>query len=102
MAVTESEILAKLFDNYEKAIELIPPDMVQEFRKKILTPQDLREYAKVIYIAREFQDETALMKIENWVVEHFSKGGYGRRLNATNTDPNLVYERLLSGIYDYK
>jgi hypothetical protein len=102
MAVLEKEILAKLRSNCQRATEMIPPDMVQEFQKKIIRPRDLEEYARVIAIAVEFKDETALQKIQNWMVERFSIGGFGRKLVASNTDPNHVYETLLSGIYDYK
>jgi hypothetical protein len=102
MAVMEREILAKLRSNYLKAAELIPPDMVEEFRKKIIRPRDLEEYARIISIGVEFKDTMVLQKVQNWMAERFTVGGFGRKLVAAATDPNQVYEKLLAGIYDYK
>jgi hypothetical protein len=99
MAIQEAEIAARLAANYEAAIKLIPPDMVDEFRRKILKLEDFKAYAKPIVVAMQFKDVAAEVKVQNWIAERFQKGNYGRRLLAGKSDPTMVYDRLLEGVF---
>jgi len=101
MPIRESDILKMLEANYKSAVELIPPDLVQEFQKKILRPDELKEYGKSINVAYQFKDPAAMLKIQNWMADHFDKGGFGRKLMASGTEPSRVYERLMKGFIDY-
>ena len=96
------DVLKILEANYQKAVELIPSDLSGEFQRKVIRPSDLKDYAGQISIAIQFKDETAMQRIENWMVEHFNRGGFGRKLFLKGIDPSKVYEALLKGIYDYK
>jgi hypothetical protein len=97
-----ADVLKILEANYLKAMALIPPDLSREFQNKVIRQPDLKEYAGQISIAIQFRDETSMQVIENWMVEHFNKGGFGRKLYQKGIDPSQVYETLLKGIYDYK
>jgi hypothetical protein len=99
MAIREAEIVAKLTANYEAALKLIPPDLVDEFRRKILKPEDFKAYAKPILVALQFGDVTNEVRVQNWILERFQKGNFGRKLLAGKTDPNVVYDRLLEGVF---
>ena len=102
MAIQETEILEILKANYQKAVELMPQDLAKEFQRKVIRPGDLKEYASSIHVAMEFKDETSMLRIQNWMVDHFNKGGFGKKLVKEDIDPSWVYEQLLKGIYDYK
>jgi len=102
MAIQETDILEMLKTNYQKATALMPPDLAQEFQRRIIRPGDLKEYASSIAVAIQFGDETSLLRIQNWMVDHFNKGGFGKKLAAEGIDPNQAYEQLLKGIYDYR
>ena len=99
MAIREAEIAAKLVANYEAALKLIPPDLVDEFRRKILKPEDFKAYAKPILVALQFKDVANEVRVQNWILERFQKGNFGRKLLAGKTDPNAVYDRLLEGVF---
>lgn len=100
MAIQEADIVSKLSANYEAAINLIPPDMVEEFKRKVLPPDYFKSYAKPILVALEFKDETSMVRVQNWIVDRFKKGNFGRKLAAANADPVKIYERLLEGVFD--
>jgi hypothetical protein len=99
MPIREAEIAAMLTANYEAALKLIPPDMIEEFRRKILRPDDFTAYAKPILVAIEFKDIAAETRIQNWIADRFKKGNFGRKLVAANADPIKVYERLIEGVF---
>jgi hypothetical protein len=102
MSMQPVDVLKILEANYQKAVAMIPPDLAKEFQNKVLRPSDLKEYAGQIAIAIQFRDELSMQRIENWMVEHFNKGGFGKKLFQKGIDPSRVYETLLFGIYDYK
>jgi hypothetical protein len=102
MSMQPVDVLKILEGNYQKAVAMIPADLSSEFQRKVIRPVDLKEYAGQICIAIQFRDELAMQQIENWMVEHFNKGGFGRKLFLKGIDPSSVYEALLKGIYDYK
>jgi hypothetical protein len=102
MAMRETEVLEMLKANYQKATGLMPPELAQEFQRKVIRPGDLKAYASSIAVASQFRDETPLLRIQNWMIDHFNKGGFGKKLAAQGIDPSRVYEQLLKGIYDYK
>jgi hypothetical protein len=102
MSMQPVDVLKILEGNYQKTLAMIPADLSNEFQRKVIRPGDLKEYAGQIAIAIQFRDELSMQKIENWMVEHFNKGGFGRKLYQKGIDPASVYEALLKGIYDYK
>lgn len=102
MAILDTEIWEILKTNYQKALELIPPDLAKEFQNKVIRPGELRSYASSISVAIQFRDETSMLKIQNWMVDHFKRGGFGKKLAQKGLDPSRIYEQLLKGIYDYK
>jgi hypothetical protein len=102
MSMQPVDVLKVLEANYQKTTALIPADLAKEFQQKVIRPSDLKAYAGQIAIAIQFRDELAMQKIENWMVEHFNKGGFGRKLAQKGINPSSIYEELLKGIYDYK
>ena len=94
MTMQHNQVLEILKANYEKALTMIPDDLRNEFQRKILSLNELTNYSKSMAVA--------MQQIENWMVEHFSRGGFGRKLMQKGIDPSNVYETLLKGIYDYK
>lgn len=102
MTMQYSQVLEILKVNYEKALQLVPPDMRTDIQRKILSLEELKEYSKSMAVAIQFGDELSMQKVENWMVEHFSRGSFGRKLMQKGIDPSSVYETLLKGIYDYK
>jgi hypothetical protein len=101
MAIQGKEVLEKLRANYQKAVEMMPEEMAREFQRKVIRPDDLKEYASAITVAIQLRNETSMLKIQNWMVDHFNKGGFGKKLVEKGIDPSRVYEQLLKGIYDY-
>jgi hypothetical protein len=73
-----------------------------EFQRKILSLDELTSYSKSMAVAIQFRDEVSMQRVENWIVEHFSRGGFGHKLAQKGINPSSVYETLLKGIYDYK
>jgi hypothetical protein len=102
MSIREGDIFKKLENNYQEAIKLIPEDLAEEFQKKIIRPSDLNEYTSYIYVAIQFKDETSLLKIQNWVADHFKRGNFGKKLADRKVNPSTVYEQMIKGILDYK
>ncbi len=102
MPIKEAEIVARLTANYEAALKLIPVDMADEFKKKILKPDDFKAYAKPILVALQFKDVASQVRVQNWIAERFQKGNYGRKLLAAKADPTVIYDRLLEGVFDHK
>jgi hypothetical protein len=102
MPIRKLEILAKLNSNNQKIIELLPPDMVDEYKSKIIRPLDLNEYAATIEVALQFNDQTSMIRIENWLVDRFKIRHFGRKLAEKGFNPSAVYEQLLQGFFDYK
>ena len=102
MAIREAEIIAKLNENYQAALKLIPVDMLDEFRRKILKPEDFAAYAKPILVAIQFQDVAAEVKVQNWIADRFQKGNFGRKLLGAKADPTQIYDRLLEGVFKLK
>ena len=102
MTMQHNQVLEILKVNYEKALTMIPADLRNEFQRKILSLNELKEYSQSMAVAIQFRDELSMQKVENWMVEHFSRGGFGRKLVQKGIDPSSVYETLLKGIYDYK
>jgi len=102
MPLQKAQILEILKSNYQKALALMPPDLAAEFQKKIIRPSDLYEYTSAIYVARQFNEVDAALKIQNWMADSFKKGNFGRKLMLKNIDPTQVYEQLLAGFFDYR
>ena len=102
MTMQHNQVLEILKANYEKALTMIPDDLRNEFQRKILSLNELTNYSKSMAVAIQFRDELSMQQIENWMVEHFSRGGFGRKLKQKGIDHNNVYETLLKGIYDNK
>jgi hypothetical protein len=101
MTIQEKDILGMLNTNYEAALKLLPPDLATEFQKKIILKTDLTEYAKSIYVALQFKDETSMLRIQNWMADHFKRGNFGKKLADRKIDPSQVYEQMLRGFFDY-
>jgi hypothetical protein len=102
MAIQESDILAKLIANYQIIIKSLPSDLAFEFQNKIIRTSDLKQYASTILVAMEFKNQTSMIRIENWLVDRFKIGNFGRKLAEKGFNPSSVYEQLLKGFFDYK
>jgi hypothetical protein len=102
MTIQKDKILVKLNANNQKIIELLPPDLIDEYKSKIIRPLDLNEYAATIDVAMQFNDQTSMIRIENWLVDRFKIGNFGRKLTEKGLNPSDVYEQLLKGFFDYK
>ncbi len=102
MPLQKTDILSILEANYQKAMALMTNDLAAEFQRKILTKELLQDYAEAIFVAIQVKDEVNALRIQNWLVERFKKGGFGRKLVQNNVDPVKVYETLLEGFFDYR
>ena len=102
MPLQKTDILAILEENYKKATALMTDDLAAEFQRKILKKELLQDYAEAIFVAIQIKDKVNALRIENWLVERFKKGNFGRKLLLNNIDPVKVYETLLEGFFDYK
>jgi hypothetical protein len=102
MPLQKTDILGILESNYKKALALMTDDLAAEFQHKIVKPELLQDYADTIYVAIQFKDELNALRIENWLVERFKKGGFGKKLIKNGIDPVKVYETLLDGFFDYR
>jgi hypothetical protein len=102
MPVQKETILAKLEANNKKIIEMLPPDLVNEYKSKIIRPLDLKEYTDTIFVALQFNDQTSMIRIENWLADRFKIGNFGRKLAEKGLNPGDVFEQLLKGFFDYK
>jgi hypothetical protein len=101
MPIHEADILEMLKNNYQLAIKMLPQDMASEFQRKIIQQSDLKEYASSIYVALQFKDETSMLRIQNWMADHFKRGNFGKKLADRKIDPSRVYEQMLKGFFDY-
>jgi hypothetical protein len=102
MPLQKTDILEILEANYKKAQALMTDDLSAEFQRKILTLALLQDYAEAIFVAIQVKDEVNALRIENWLVERFSKGGFGKKLVLNGIDPTRVYETILEGFFDYR
>lgn len=102
MPLQKTDILGILEANYQKAMALMTADLAAEFKRKILTLELLQDYAETIFVAIQIKDELNALRIENWLVERFKKGGFGKKLVDNGIDPIKVYETLLEGFFDYR
>jgi hypothetical protein len=75
MAIQDTEILELLKTNYKKAIDLMPPELAQEFQHRVITLNDLKDYSKSISVAIQFRDGTSMQRIQNWMVA-FQQGRF--------------------------
>jgi hypothetical protein len=102
MSMQYGAVLEILKANYDQALAMIPQDLQPEFQRKVLSFKELTDYSKQIAVAIQFRDSLSMQQIENWMVEHFNRGGFGRKLAQKGIDPSSIYEKLLKNIYDYK
>jgi hypothetical protein len=102
MPVQKEVILARLNANNQKIIELLPPELVAEYKNKIIRPLDLKEYSETIFVALQFNDQTSMIRIENWLADRFKIGNFGRKLAEKGFNPGDVFEQFLKGFFDYK
>ena len=93
---------AQLNANNQKVIEMLPPDLAAEYKSKIIRPLDLDQYAATIQVALEFNDQTSMIRIENWLVDRFKIGNFGRKLADKGINPSDIFEQVLKGYFDYK
>jgi hypothetical protein len=101
MPIRKADILKMLTSNYQQAIKLLPEDLASEFQKKIILQSDLYEYTSLIDVALQFKDETSMLRIQNWMADHFKRGNFGKKLADKGINPSLVYEQMLKGFFDY-
>jgi hypothetical protein len=102
MSVQETDILAKLIANYHAIIKSLPSPLADEFKAKIIRTSELKAYAETILVSLEFDDQTSAIRIENWLVDRFKIGKFGRKLADQGINPSTVFEKLLKGFFDYK
>ena len=102
MPLQKTDILGILEANYKKALALMTDDLAAEFQRKILKTELLEDYAETIFIAIQIKDEVNALRIENWLVDRFKKGGFGKKLVQNGIDPVRIYETLLDGFFDYR
>ncbi len=102
MPLQKTDIWEILEANYQKALALMTDDLAAEFKRKILTLALLEDYAETIFVAIQIKDEVNALRIENWLVERFKKGGFGKKLVQNGIDPVKVYETILDGFFDYR
>jgi hypothetical protein len=102
MPLQKTDILEILEANYKKALALMTDDLAAEFKRKIVTQALLEDYAEAIFVAIQIKDEVNALRIQNWLVERFKKGGFGRKLVQNGIDPIKVYETILDGFFDYR
>jgi hypothetical protein len=102
MPLQKTDILEILEANYKKALALMTDDLAAEFKRKIVTQALLEDYAEAIFVAIQIKDEVNALRIQNWLVERFKKGGFGRKLVQNGIDPVKVYETILDGFFDYR
>ncbi len=102
MPLQKTDIWEILEANYQKALALMTDDLAAEFKRKILTLALLQDYAATIFVAIQIKDEVNALRIENWLVERFKKGGFGKKLVQNGIDPVKVYETILDGFFDYR
>jgi hypothetical protein len=102
MPLQKTDILEILQANYKKATALMTDDLAAEFKRRILTQALLEDYAETIFVAIQIKDELNALRIENWLVERFKKGGFGKKLVNNGIDPVAVYETILEGFFDYR
>jgi hypothetical protein len=102
MPLQKTDILEVLEANYKKAMALMTADLAAEFQRKILKPELLQDYADTIYVAIQIKDELNAIRIENWLVDLFKKGRFGKKLKDNGIDPIKVYETILDGFFDYR
>jgi len=102
MPLQKTDIWEILEANYQKALALMTDDLAAEFKRKILTLALLQDYAETIFVAIQIKDEVNALRIENWLVERFKKGGFGKKLVQNGIDPVKVYETILDGFFDYR
>jgi hypothetical protein len=102
MAMQEADILARLNANYQTVINALPPDLAKEFQNKVIRPSDIKDYATKIMIAMQFKDETASIRIENWLAGRFDIGNFSKKVVQKELNPVSLYEQLLKGFFDYK
>jgi hypothetical protein len=102
MPLQKTDILEILEANYQKATALMTPGLASEFQRKIVTAELLKEYAEVIFVAIQIKDELNALRIQNWLVDRFKKGRFGKKLKDNGIDPVKVYETLLDGFFDYR
>jgi len=102
MPLQKTDILEILEGDYQKAQALMTPDRAAEFKRKILKPELLQDYADTIFVAIQLKDELNAIRIENWLVERFQKGGFGKKLVKNGINPIQVYETILRGFFDYR
>ena len=102
MPLQKTDILGILQANYNKALSLMTDDLAAEFKRKVLTPELLQDSADTILVAIQMKDEVNAIRIENWLVERFKKGGFGKKLKDNGIDPVKVYETILAGFFDYR
>jgi hypothetical protein len=101
MSIQKADILEMLNNNYQQAIKLLPQDLAEEFQQKIILQSDLKEYTSSIYVALQFKDETSMLRIQNWMADHFKRGNFGKKLADKGINPSQVYEQMLHGFFDY-
>lgn len=102
MPLQKTDILGVLEANYTKALSLMTDDLAAEFKRKIITPELLQDYAETIFVAIQIKDEVNALRIQNWLAERFNKGGFGKKLRDNGIDPIKVYETILAGFFDYR
>jgi hypothetical protein len=98
MTTSREEIYDRLLANYENAVSLIPEKLRKEFKNKVFRPEDLKSYAEIIFLAKQFQSKVLTSFLEDYTRLRFSIEGFGRKLAMNNISPERVHAELFQGI----
>ena len=93
------DIIQKMRLNYEPTVKLLPVELQEEFRTKVLPLSEVEELASYIRTTCEFEGRASMGLTHRKIGRKVTVIAFNKKLIAANLRPDDFYGGLLKGCF---
>jgi hypothetical protein len=97
--LTVDQIKAIMRLNYEPAVKVLPVDLQEEFRSRVLPLKDLEEFASFIHTTTEFEGRASTGLTQRKIGRKVTIMSFQTKLITAGIRPDEFYGSLLKGCF---
>jgi hypothetical protein len=94
-----AEIIKIIRANYEPTVKLLPPELQEEFRTKVLPLSEVEELAPYIHTTCEFEGRASMGLTQRKIGRKVTVMAFNKKIIASNIRPDDIYGSLLKGCF---